>query len=172
MSESLLLDRCQLESRLVSQATATWDNGVQNIPEFERKQVLLLCRELPGHLRQAQNALWDKIKARQVFDFQRVGEEFLAVVEESIALTRKLADRFQNGALGAVLTELEQLQTEHQERWPWFSQKDVDEAREASARGETMELTDAFAQIAGVSREQFLEMVKAHEQRKREKGWE
>ncbi len=172
MNEVLLLERCRMESKLLDQFAAGWNNGAEAIPALELKQVVRLCKDLPAHFRQAQDALWDRIMAGLVDDFQKTGEEFLAALDEALGLLRKVAGQAQNGTLGAVLAELEQMRQEHQERWPWFTQKDLDEARAEAARGETLELTDAFAEIAGVSRERFLEMVKAHEQRKRDMGWE
>jgi hypothetical protein len=53
------------------------------------------------------------------------------------------------------------------QHWELFSQQAADDALAESARGETLEATDAFAQMAGLSREQWLAKVEAY---KRSRG--
>ncbi|MBY0525657.1 MAG: hypothetical protein K2R98_19790 [Gemmataceae bacterium] len=46
-----------------------------------------------------------------------------------------------------------------------FSQKDLDDAWAAHQRGECQELSEAFAEIAGLSVEDWLKKVEAHQRR-------
>ncbi len=104
-----------MESRLLAQAIATWTNGAETVSPLEKKQVLQLCRDLPAHLRQAQNALWDRAVAGLIGDFEKAGTAFLAVIDEAIGLLRRLAGQLQNSAIGTSLADLERLRQEHQE---------------------------------------------------------
>jgi hypothetical protein len=65
------------------------------------------------------------------------------------------------------LAELREFSFEVARNWVGFAQGDLDEAREELARGECQDLDEAFAEIAGVSTEQWREKVR---QRKEAKG--
>ena len=71
-------------------------------------------------------------------------------------------------ALAAAIAKTEERQHGLLDHWNIFTKEDEDAAMEAARRGELQELDDAFAEIAGVSRERFLQMVEEHKARRRE----
>jgi hypothetical protein len=159
MSYTILLERLRMESELVARAVKnSTASGKSN-----GKQVALLCEELPAHARQVQEFLWETIWAGPSEDFQEAGETFRQLLDEMIDTLGKLT-ALSNGSLAGVQADLEKLRREHVERWPWFSQQDVDQARAEDARGETVDMDDAFAGIAGVSREEWQRRVEARKQ--------
>ena len=48
------------------------------------------------------------------------------------------------------------------ERLPPITEEEIRHYQEAAARGEFMDLTDAFAEMAGVSREEWLKRYEVH----------
>ena len=110
--------------------------------------------------------LWDLVKARRVDDLQQVGETILAGLDAAIQTVAVLAKNSVE-PLAGVGAELEQIRREHLDTWPWFRQEDLDQARAEAARGETVEMDDAFAAIAGVSRAEWQRRVEAYQQRQR-----
>jgi hypothetical protein len=66
--------------------------------------------------------------------------------------------------LATAAKGLEALKAEIAEKWPVCSPAELAEARAAIARGEGLDLADAFAQIAGVDRETWLARVEERRQ--------
>ncbi len=152
----LLMSRSIQETRLLASANAREDAS----------EILVLAQEIPSHLRQTHVALWNLVRSGPVDAIQAAGEEFLRQLDETIATLGALVSK--NALLASLVdlgVEVERLRQEHLDRWPWFQSQDIEEALAESARGETLELDDAFAQLAGVSREEWLQQVAAHERR-------
>lgn len=158
MTESILLERFRMESDLATQAT-----GEASVAD----DFVQFCRELPVHARQAQDALWRLVMEGKVTDFQQHGESLLKTLEGAIKAVSVAAWREQ---LRDVLADLEEVRQEHLSRWPWFSQEDVERAKAEASRGETSDMEDALARIAGVSREEWDRKVDTYEQQKRTAG--
>jgi hypothetical protein len=64
------------------------------------------------------------------------------------------------------LAELHEFSLEVARHWVGFAQRDIDEARAELARGECQDLDEAFAEIAGVSAEQWREKVRRRKEAK------
>jgi len=157
---TLLLERSKMESRLLAKANAREDASA----------ILVLAREIPNHLRQAHGALWGLVRFGPVDVLQELGEAFQEILDETIGTLRQLsANNPHLAGLAGVQAEVEQLRQEHQERWPWFRMEDLGQALAESARGETLELDDAFAQIAGISREDWLRRVEDYQRGRSQK---
>jgi hypothetical protein len=80
-----------------------------------------------------------------------------AVVEEGVQVAG--AEK-----LPGVLKLLEEQQDGVLRYWTLFSEEDVAEARAAHARGECLEMADALAEVAGVTREEWLAKVEERQQ--------
>jgi len=159
MTINVLLERFRFESDLVA-------DTAQATPS--RKGLVQLCRELPAHARQAWESLWDLVRERRVDEFQEAGEAFLKSLDGAIKALSSLAKLGES--VQGVQADLEQLREEHKERWPWFRKEDVLEALAESARGETLPVDDAFAQIAGVSREEWASRLEERQRRHDQEG--
>jgi hypothetical protein len=150
MSTDILVERFRLEADLV--ARTTQQDGLNHRLE----PVFLICKDLPGHARQAWESLWTLVKDQMPEDLQEAGESFLVVLDHAIAVVAAFAENTEEPLRG-IQEDLERLRQEHNDTWPWCSEQDLDEARAESARGETLELDEAFAEILGVSREDRLQ---------------
>jgi hypothetical protein len=103
---------------------------------------------------------------------ERLTDEHTQTVETILDLARQQS----NGAgqpsttvaqLEQVITRLRALKTQQGEAWLVANREEVEEALAAARRGESLELEDAFAEIAGVDRETWLRRVEEHKQRRR-----
>ncbi len=110
--------------------------------------------------------MWDLLKAHRVDELQQVGETILAGLDGAIQAVAAFAEHTTQ-PLSGVQAELEEIRREHLDTWPWFRQEDLDQARAEATRGETVDMDDAFAAIAGVSREEWQRRVDAYEKQKR-----
>jgi hypothetical protein len=161
MSTDVLVERFRLEADLV--ARTTQEDGQNRRLE----PLLLICKDLPAHARQAWESLWTQVRDQMLEDLQEAGESFLLVLDQAIVVVGAFAEHTEEPLRG-IQADLEQLRQEHKDAWPWCSEDEMDEARAESARGETLELDEAFAEIAGVSREEWLHRVEQHKRRKGE----
>ena len=155
MSTDVLVERFRLEADLLARTTA--ENG--STPR--KSAVLLLSKDLPVHARQAWESLWDLVRDGMLDDLQETGESFLVVLDQAIGVVRAFGDHTEEPLRG-IQANLERLRQEHKDSWPWCSEQDLDDARAEIVRGETLEMDDAFAEIAGVSREEWLQRVEEH----------
>ena len=65
--------------------------------------------------------------------------------------------------LAAAAAAVERLRDDTLRHWPWPpTEGDIQRVREAVGRGETLELDAAFAEIAGVSTEEWRRRVEEH----------
>jgi hypothetical protein len=160
MTPHASLERLELETDLLADQPKR-EKG----PSDRLEGAILICKELPAHARQASQDLWKLLKAKQVDDLQEGGERFLFALDLAIQVAEIYAC---NTAmpLGDVRADLKQIRQEHLDRWPWFKQEDLDQAAAEAARGETVDMEDAFAAIAGVSREEWDGRVEAYQRQK------
>jgi len=160
MPDNVLLERFHLESELIRRPL------VKEVGADARADIILLCKEFPAHARQAHaSAFRHIVRAHAPERFQAVGEGFLASLNNGILAMKGFITEY-GFPLEGVLAELEKLRQEHQDRWLWFRQEEIDQARAEAEQGKTLELTDAFAQVAGVSREEWLRRVEDHKKRR------
>jgi hypothetical protein len=160
MSENLLLERLQLETELLEGRTAE-----QTDPNLV-VDLALLCQEIPAHARMSRESLFRRlVKTRQADKLEEEGQLFLTCVRQALKAMSELAAVF-GVPFHQIQAELEQIEQEHLDRWPWVRKEDLDQARAEAARGETVDVEDAFAAMAGVSREEWETRVEAYQRRK------
>ncbi len=70
----------------------------------------------------------------------------------------------------AVAEKFKQLQIRLADEWPVCSAEEAEEVLTQMERGEGMELDDAFAQIAGIDKADWLERVEEHKRKYRQGG--
>ena len=163
MPNDLLLKWLRLESNFATEIAqdAKTEANDHGIDRFVAESLVGRMRALSTDLRQSCEKLWkDQVRERMVDQWQATGEAFLEVLDALVAATEELA------ALGlplqGVQSDIEQLRQEHKDRWPWFHKNDVEQALAESERGETLEVDEAFARIAGVSREEWVRRLEEH----------
>jgi hypothetical protein len=160
MSNNLLLERLRLETELLEGGTAdqTEPGSVADLA--------LLCGEIPAHARMCRDSLFRRlVKGRRADELEAKGQSFLSCVRQARKALSGLATVF-GGPFHRIQSELEQIEQEHLDRWPWLRKEDLDQARAEADRGETADVEDAFAAMAGVSREEWENRVEAHRHRK------
>jgi hypothetical protein len=154
------------------QPTAPAEVDYKNAAE----KMLRHCLEYPALLAQRSREAFRRATLESHPDQARLNTRLIFVfAKQSILQALALTDAMI--AEGIVLPEAARLpealrQIEAQEEalfrhWELPSQEAAAEALAAHARGETLEATDAFAEMAGVTREQWLEKVEAY---KRSRG--
>lgn len=119
---------------------------------------------------------------RQAIDHQLLGESLIEMFDSAIVLMKTLLKWMQrleqagHPARGAAelvvrIGEIEKQRGEALERWPW--PPTPEEAAEAIAeyeRGDSLPLDEAFAEIAGVSKEEWLARAERRRQELRGRG--
>ena len=160
MSTDVLVERFRLEADLLTRTTAK--NGSARL----ESAFLLISKDLPVHARQAWESLWHRVRDNMLDDLQEAGESFLLVLDQAIATVGAFEDHTEEPLRG-IQANLEQLRQEHKDSWPWCSEQDLDEVRAEIVRGETLEMDDAFAEIAGVRREEWLRRTEEHKRNQR-----
>jgi hypothetical protein len=118
----------------------------------------------------------DLMEVRAISDYQQTGQEVVGLIDEGLYILSEIRNQARAyveaghavrrlNDLDAAIRHLETLKAEITANWPWLDANDLRAAREAEARGETLELDEAFAQIAGMSKEDWLRRVEEHKRR-------
>jgi hypothetical protein len=153
MSDNLLLERLRLEAELLNGRSAG-----QTEPSLVA-DLALLCKEIPAHARMSRESLFRRlVLTRHADQLEEEGQLLLTCVRHALKVMAELAAVF-GAPFHQIQAELEQIEQEHLERWPWLRKEDLDQARAEAARGETVGVEDAFAAIAGLSREEWKNRV-------------
>src|SRR5205823_4117105 len=115
--------------------------------------------------------VWDKIIAGsltgpQLADFgQRLSDLFLQlgglleIAHHLQAARQEVSEEAPFDPLQMSRARLRKLQQDHVTDWPRLDSVDLQVLRAKAARGESLEITDAFAEIVGVTREDWLRHV-------------
>jgi hypothetical protein len=158
--------------RELSAALESWPNGNAEASEAkELEDTVRRCLELSAQL--------DR-KVKEVFrKFDEIDDLYLAHVqlrtafENAKVLIRGVQawaaamDNGQSSVLGGpeladTLRQVEKLEHDLFQHWTLPTEEDVQRALEEDARGETMDLTDAFASMRGMTREAWLQHVEEY----------
>ena len=163
MSDNLLLERLQLETELLEARTAE-----QTEPSLVA-DLALLCKEIPAHARMSRESLFRRlVETRRADELEEEGQLFLTCVRQALKAMSELAAVF-GSPFPRIQAELGQIEQEHLDRWPWLRKEDLEQARAEADRGETVDVEDAFAAMAGVSREEWENRVEVYQRRKQSK---
>src|SRR5439155_1021713 len=93
-------------------------------------------------------------------------------VVRQLAAARQTASRIEHAdRLQKVCVWVAQLQHNHATGWPRLDPVNLQELRASVARGESLEITDAFAEIAGVTREEWLRRVEEYKAKFPHRRW-
>jgi hypothetical protein len=158
-------------------AIESWDT--LDAPPIDREraaEAVRRCLELPARVtRAAYDAFGRAPLAVNPGGVRRKARLMFAHAKQAVRQTMDLANILAEEGVSLPGAEqlpetLQRLETQERDafqHWELFTQQAEDEALAASARGETLDATDAFAQMAGLSREQWLAKVEAY---KRSRG--
>jgi hypothetical protein len=134
--------------------------------------------QIPKMLRDVRNSTFDRLFDHKVDDYDQTRKELREAFDPGlriIARVLELVGAFER--LGGTLSgaselrlandQVRWLEKEIFEEWPWFAELDTAKTLDDVRRGEFIDITDAFAQAAGVDRESWLRHVEEHKRRKR-----
>jgi hypothetical protein len=150
-------------------------NGDPAVGGRELQRIIRQCLPIPRILGDLWHSTFERIKTHLEEDYDETerrlrecfdpGLRILARVTELIETYERRGGSVEEAAeLRSALGQTRRLEAQIFEHWPRFSNKDVAEARAALARGECLDLEDAFAQIAGVDRETWRRRVEERRQ--------
>jgi len=134
------------------------------------------CLHAPALVKELWRETFAKLRDDGIEDINETRRELWSLIENIqgiLGTAREMAHGLeQNGHGLAGMPELEQaIQTVEEqkhfifEHWGEFTSETVDRALEEHGRGESMELDDAFASIAGVDRTTWLKRVEEHKRK-------
>jgi hypothetical protein len=177
VSHSLTMDLCRRYAEAVKQTAEAWEaeeKGQVTPSELEKEVQMAtpVILELADRVLVMEERAWAWVKAGgEPQKWAETGEHlaglFAATVgalQTYLALIRRCEEHLgrqlqEADEVAAAIRKLERAGEAHTNNWPWFRKEDEDEALAEYARGETVPLEEAFAQIAGVSKEEWRRRV-------------
>jgi hypothetical protein len=181
MPESILL---QLHRRQAEAVEEAWNAASQEATAADEvDQILEAAVPLVKGLRQTWDATFKGLsnKVLPLTEVQETRRALLALFDRVIGLLQQLREGGQKyessgyamrslPALAISLSEAVALRNRIFAFWAEFTPEDAQQAREAIRRGECQDLDDAFAEIAGVDKAEWLRRVEAHKAAKAASG--
>jgi hypothetical protein len=123
-------------------------------------------------LNRTHRTLWKKAGAGELPELKEVGDLLAKMIQSADTGGRELGKAIRDCTNPLAVERkadfekatrvLRSLLESHQRTWPTEAPLSQEEAVEAYKRGETLEVTDAFAEMAGMCRDQWLQHVAAH----------
>lgn len=188
MSESLLLHVERARARATLEAIESWPAHRASAQDIrDREEVIDLLVELADEMvglyqREREQAVLERNRSlaelRQ--DREWLDEIFhhiraaISNVAEGIELFTTQTGHVVKGIdrLGNASDILDGLIVRLRDEWPVATQAEVEQALAAAARGEAVDLDEAFAQIAGADKDAWLQRVAEHKRRGQQTGGE
>ncbi len=182
MSENILFCLARSRLRADEETVESWKaEHREAVLARDVEDIVLACLDYPGLMARLWNSALPRIRDHQITDLQQAGEALGGLFDGTLDFlgslrqwTREFEAAGHNvqGAreLDRVIEQLQEMKKDVLAHWPWFSEKDVEEARAAHARGECLELDEAFATIADVDKETWRERVEEYKRAKRSDG--
>ena len=186
MPGSVLLDLHAGRLEKLHEAVDAWRQhvyGQQRSPQElarsarEAAGVVAAALEIPGVVRSLWESTVDLVPLGGITDYATTGERLFKSFDQALAILHEMDDLTRTFAgagrpipradeLAEAIRQVETLKGQALEFWPYSAAAVADGLAE-HGRGETVELSEAFAGIAGLSKEEWLRRVEAH---KRAKG--
>lgn len=146
------------------------ENGEQDQRSVELLRAAVVLHQL---LRAVVQVVGDRFSQNRIDDYTAEGRQLTALFDTTQSLLENIRaeerrSRGEGQAVGgleqidSVLADVRRWRADLLDHWPWFSEEDMVEARAAEARGELLDLDEAFAGIAGVEKQVWLERIAAH----------
>ena len=90
----------------------------------------------------------------------------MEAVRASITGREELADQSQYlERLDAAMAEVRRVRADLEPGWLWFTKEDEEEAKASIAKGEGVDVEEAFAQMAGLTLDELRAKVEAHKRK-------
>lgn len=177
MSETLLFRLYRGQVKALQETVEAWQAEHHHAMMARGiEDIVRVCLDAPAIVKRVWNETFAKIRDGEVEDHNETRRELWTLIDNILGIldtVRGLALSWeQKGNVIAGTADLERVIAEVQkqqhfifEHWSEFSQETVDRAQAEYARGEFLELFDAFASIAGVDRATWLKRVEEHKRK-------
>jgi hypothetical protein len=142
---------------------------------FSKKlgRVIQSSLEIPRVLQRLWDSTLDLIAARLLEDYQETGQQLRASFVKALQVLKEvesLVHAFhqaggsvkEEDALQGAIKDIRLLESSIFSHWPHFSEQDVADARVEDQQGQCWDPDEAFARIAGVDEETWIQRVQEH----------
>lgn len=160
-------DTVRMERELERMAEAG-EHGVDKAPEL-----IAACEAFPGHMQWLWRNAWESAGRAPGTSSNFLGAALRDVFDQTIRLmesVRAWMETVQGQApcpagqerLDRALGEARQFRADLETNWLWFTREADEEAKASIARGEGVDVEEAFAQMAGISVDALRARMEAH----------
>ncbi len=185
MSTSLLVRMRQNEARVIDESfaermAARHFDGMAR----EGQAAITACLDYPDIVRAEWRCvgreIWDLVQRREPVDWLGLGGSMQEMFDSSMEVLNALrrwvqsveeaGGRVNNAeSLEETIDGVTSLRSEVLDGWPWPpSPEEITEAMAEFEHGDSLPLDEAFAEIAGVSKEEWLAKVEAYQRKRQE----
>jgi hypothetical protein len=140
------------------------------------QETVAVCESFPSLMMRLWKTEWDSAGRAPGRTWNSSGESLRRLFDGAIRVLEAARDcveaeeRLASRSLGLerldqALAEARRIRGDLETNWLWFSKGAEDEAKASIARGEGMDVDEAFAQMAGISVDELRARVEAHQKR-------
>lgn len=140
------------------------------------QEAVAVCESFPSLLMQLWRTEWESAGRTHGRTWNEAGESLRRLFDGTIRVMEAARDCIENDERAAgrspsmerldqALAEARGIRADLETNWLWFTKEAEEEAKASIARGEGVDVEEAFAQMAGLTVEELRERVKAHQQK-------
>jgi hypothetical protein len=180
-SASVMVRVANARVRTIEEETITLKEEIDSVNrltdqdqlDIRAEELIITQMSMPGELESGWSYLRKAAEKMSSEGRVAAGQLYYTLAANSVTLTVTLEqlvkDKVRDPKIRAtglrelptVTDKLKALRERTWKEWPWFSEEDVKEAREAEAKGELLDADVAFAEVAGVDVQEWLRSVEA-----------
>jgi hypothetical protein len=168
-------DVVRMESELERLAEAG-EHGVDKAPEL-----IAACEAFPGHMQWLWRNVWESASRVPGTSSNSLGAALRDIFDQTIRLMESVRAGLRTvqgqaacpsgqDRLDRALGEARQFRADLETNWLWFTREADEEAKASIARGEGVDVEEAFAQMAGISMDELRARVEAHKKQYHSNG--
>lgn len=163
MSATALPELVSSQAEFVERALRFWQGDGEAAPRgaLTFAEVLSIYVARPRLLLELERDFWDRIRHGRLEDYRAWGDSLLRDYDASLRLEpllRRMAASIEQSAgetidleeLARAVEAFRQQRARFEATWPWFDQSSITSAEAEHRRGESLDVDEAFQQIAGV----------------------
>ncbi len=140
------------------------------------REAVVVCESFPSLLMRLWRTEWESAGRTHGRTWNEAGEGLRRLFDGTIRVMEAARELVENDErlpgrssgierLDQALAEARRMRADLETNWLWFTKEAEEEARASIARGEGVDVEEAFAQMAGLTVEELRERVEAHKQK-------
>lgn len=161
MTENILVHAYGTSVEALERALVSWKReGSNSKLACEIEEALLLCSHWPDNAEDICRAVWRRVVAHQIDDFDKAGELVLGHFDNMLKTGEELCalvhDRVREGCsikgaaeLENLMEKLNRMRQKFVDTWPWFNEALIEEAKAEYARGEYQTVREILDELQG-----------------------